>query len=1188
MIAEYLETFNYGFSLTVFSEESGVNSGPKPSHDDAMEILKVQPGTFFHTCLVASKSKGICLLMQLVQAIAQLADGSRGSETSTQTAGGERYLLDSQLQQLDVRHQSRQRTGPEGMGGGGTEERMAQYRQQLEEQSKLEMQRQVERVREVEVAAVRLEEAVKFRKQMEGERLELDRMHHDRLSKLRQREEEMMDKLRRQQRDVESIAYEHRQKIIKEEERLRNYKTEVQQQLDARQDQLRHIEAALGLREKAITARETNAERKVAEAAEAVANGTVTARQSVEKEYLELKATLTAQRMQLEMDRARIMELRSEASAEIAGARAKEDRLRSLETARAEAEARAAAHAADAEIMRLQELVAARELAVSTQASLSKSESQLNAYQEKMKKVEAELAASRHRLGMLESLLDEAIEARASSMSDLEAASAYNKHLECDFEDARALANKLKEENTRLRRNLGALMVGGQVGVPGGATSRGLPHTASTFGGGAGIPTSTRPLMRDGAQYLVVGSPRQLYSSNISPFTSPTGIKSPGLSHGAAGLGSAWQPSARMGRTVMLSDRVDWGQREFEGEEGPTSPVMERLHQLSLQDKSVTSEVDRYRQQLSHQQNERGRDLGLVMNRVQGIAGQTNRASSSFRGDDLEGHPSLSTNNSLLVSRPVSTNNSLLVSFVADTDREFNSVMHVPNYMELPSTALEGNPSWEGVNTQAHGGESAGGKGNDRGLPGSNLYSQSNMQQSAWTPMLIPPDEQAIGAVNIPTEAKAQETSCVRNTEVITERSRGPASALISDSRGSVSFDIPVAVQPARQGTQPASQIPIVVEAHPRAISEILPTSKPAFDFPGSALVVPNLTVSSSELASDVMLPLHTKVLQAPQDKAPPASKPHPNPVPAAIPSPASLGLIIVSSFTPSAGAANAPVSKPSSTSAVVAEAKASISQLGSTREASSPAEKEPSREYIKQPSARDIQDAMQAKMRLLREQQQQRLSVQQTDEGDHTLTRGEATGGGEQVAEEEEYESDFLSPAGSAARSPAPRSDSGAAASGVHGHPGATNSYLEAEDTGDDVAYGSVGGASSVGSVTAAAAAAMLFDRAGSDAASHPTTLVTASSLPSDTTLPTGRFVGGGGSASSEENDDDDGIEAPDDGDYYEGVVLGGDGVNVNDDDDDELDNLPSYDISVGADEVDEETMSMHATSISSVGSVF
>ena len=100
---------------------------------------------------------------------------------------------------------------------------------------------------------------------------------------------------------MESIAYEHRQKIIKEEERLRNLRAEGQQQLDARQDQLRHQEATLALREKAVTSREAAAERKVAVAAEAVAESTANARQQVEREYLELKSTLGTQRMQLEV-----------------------------------------------------------------------------------------------------------------------------------------------------------------------------------------------------------------------------------------------------------------------------------------------------------------------------------------------------------------------------------------------------------------------------------------------------------------------------------------------------------------------------------------------------------------------------------------------------------------------------------------------------------------------------------------------------------------------------------------------------------------------------------------------------------------------------------------------------------------------------------------------------------------------
>jgi hypothetical protein len=55
----------------------------------------------------------------------------------------------------------------------------------------------------------------------------------------------------------------------------------------------------------------------------------------------------------MQMERARVAEQRSEAAAESAAARAKEDRLRALEVARAEAEARAAAHAAAEEVRRV-------------------------------------------------------------------------------------------------------------------------------------------------------------------------------------------------------------------------------------------------------------------------------------------------------------------------------------------------------------------------------------------------------------------------------------------------------------------------------------------------------------------------------------------------------------------------------------------------------------------------------------------------------------------------------------------------------------------------------------------------------------------------------------------------------------------------------------------------------------------
>ncbi|GFH13839.1 uncharacterized protein HaLaN_09792 [Haematococcus lacustris] len=152
-----------------------------------------------------------------------------------------------------------------------------------------------------------------------GERMELERLHSERLAKLRAREEESSDKIKRQQREVESIAFEHRQRILREEERLRTWRAEASSQLQGRegagvflgsveqgrrainQEQLKHLERALELRERAVAAREAGAERRIAEAAEAVANAQLSARSGVEKEYLELKASLNAQRMQLEV-----------------------------------------------------------------------------------------------------------------------------------------------------------------------------------------------------------------------------------------------------------------------------------------------------------------------------------------------------------------------------------------------------------------------------------------------------------------------------------------------------------------------------------------------------------------------------------------------------------------------------------------------------------------------------------------------------------------------------------------------------------------------------------------------------------------------------------------------------------------------------------------------------------------------
>jgi hypothetical protein len=88
---------------------------------------------------------------------------------------------------------------------------------------------QVERVRQFEVGAARMEEATRYRRQLEDARKDLERVHAERLEQLRRREESHRERLQRREKAVETAAYEHRQKILAETEGLRDREGKLKQ-----------------------------------------------------------------------------------------------------------------------------------------------------------------------------------------------------------------------------------------------------------------------------------------------------------------------------------------------------------------------------------------------------------------------------------------------------------------------------------------------------------------------------------------------------------------------------------------------------------------------------------------------------------------------------------------------------------------------------------------------------------------------------------------------------------------------------------------------------------------------------------------------------------------------------------------------------------------------------------------------
>ncbi|PNW70050.1 hypothetical protein CHLRE_17g703600v5 [Chlamydomonas reinhardtii] len=681
MIADYMRAVQYNYSLSVFKEESGVESRPLLTEDELMDVLKIDRETSFFQSYMKSKAHGgsdACVLMNLVSAISEAA-AAKGKESFTQTIGGDRYQLEVRMKQLEDEYQSRLRNARLSPNAG-IEERLALYRQEIEEQAAAEVARQVERVREMEVAAARLDEASKARRALEAERLELDRLHGERLAKLRQREEEMMDKLRRQQRDVENVAYEYRQRILREEERLRNHKTEIQQQQDSRQEQLKQLERSLELRERAVGAREAAAEKKIAEATEAAAQAAVEARQDVEREYMELKSSLAQQRMQIEMDRSRILELRSEATAEIAGARAKEERLRALETARAEAEARAAAHAADAEVCRLQAEKLAAELAqmrdelsrrlaqasdgadamlqnaagamnmLNAEAAASRTAGQqIRDALAALKRAEDDAAASaaavislqqeraalhgalaaagvegdalRTQLGRVEALMDEAVAGRAEALSHLEEAQFRHFQMERELTELRQALGRAKEEAAALKMA---------------NTIRRPPSRGADSPGRRSITLSPTRRPAPGATTASISA----LSLGLALGGGPAGALGQSAHGGVGASGYHWHNhQSSGGASGHQHQSGPASQLEFPiAAAPPRDATLERMDRLRRQEDMLASQEDAYRKRMAGMQDWPVYELGSgpgspdIRDRSAAILGHANAAVSGGSG----------------------------------------------------------------------------------------------------------------------------------------------------------------------------------------------------------------------------------------------------------------------------------------------------------------------------------------------------------------------------------------------------------------------------------------------------------------------------------------------------------------------------------------------------------------------------
>ena len=237
MVAAHLRACGFSYSLSVFQPESGVgaSNGLQFSEAELLQQLNVHPssplGQRFGELWAASgggaaggaAADGRSFALVLLQSLAEVQASAPRHEAETQTrngpAGSSLNDMSIEMERLEAKFAARlerQRTEARL----DFDRQMSEHHTEADRIARAELDARVEKVREIEVGAARISEAARYQEKLAQEKAEMEKLHRFQLSKLREKEIQMTDRLMQQQRKIDAMEFDHRGQVERESAEL--------------------------------------------------------------------------------------------------------------------------------------------------------------------------------------------------------------------------------------------------------------------------------------------------------------------------------------------------------------------------------------------------------------------------------------------------------------------------------------------------------------------------------------------------------------------------------------------------------------------------------------------------------------------------------------------------------------------------------------------------------------------------------------------------------------------------------------------------------------------------------------------------------------------------------------------------------------------------------------------------------
>ncbi|KAJ3286919.1 oxidative DNA demethylase, partial [Borealophlyctis nickersoniae] len=416
LVIEYLKRSGFEFTLSVFMPECGVARVEQIfTEHDVIRALHLDGDTSFHRALkesMGSSESGGALITRIFNGLSHVADVPT-VEREMQTELEIEDLVEMRIRQADkdYTHRTQEQTKQNALA---LEDRIVRYQRELEARAQVEMEKQLARFKEIELAQMRVEERNKHQSDMEAVKSDAERRILEASERATAWEEQERKRLAVREKEMEKENLTLRQTLLDQSNRAVLAESQLRNEAELHAKSLEFEKDALQRRYDEVVAQLNEARGVKEKYSEKMQEAITQYKIDLNREHANLLSHVEVEKARIEAERAILQQKTESLEQAAAQVRSAQQEMQSVQNQLKEARAQYAQAVREKEdaVHAMKEM----QLLVNTQKSSSALEFEIHSLKKQL--VEAEKMAEK-RQEDYQSLLKSLMAPKDASQKDL-------------------------------------------------------------------------------------------------------------------------------------------------------------------------------------------------------------------------------------------------------------------------------------------------------------------------------------------------------------------------------------------------------------------------------------------------------------------------------------------------------------------------------------------------------------------------------------------------------------------------------------------------------------------------------------------------------------------------------------------------------------------------------------------------